>query len=428
MSIAFCLAMLAFLISAILSTATAQPCRCLNGGYTASVYPNQVVASNVQYTQNASAEFDGSMLHCKMDIWGPVGDNCYRRPAIIWVHGGGFAQMDKSAPDVVAMCDSFSRKGFICATIDYRDDYWGTMGPVNENSMNPTPYDVHEFTRADYRAMQDAKCAVRYLKANAAQYGIDTNYIFMGGTSAGAWTSLMVAYLDKVSEKPASCNQQSSVAGMYQRPDLGSIDGNGGWSNVSSRVAGIISCWGAMPDTSFIDGPNDPAAIIFHEYNDPVVNYYYGPPFQGAYQNFSSYWGTHYINMQMNNKNVTHKTFPINGSQHSLYPYRGLVTSETSKFLDSLICTSTTTGSDEIPNLVSILQVYPNPSAGVFQLEALNKFETVAVYNATGGLVYSETVNPQSGTLDLSGRPNGIYLIKVNSGGNILTQKVLISR
>jgi len=344
-----------------------QPCRCGNGGYTTSIYQNTILASNVQYTQNASANFDGTAEQESMDIWSPIGDNCNKRPVIIWVHGGGFAQGDKTAPDVVAMCDSFSRKGFICATIDYRDDYWGQFGPVNDNSQNPNPYDAMEFTRADYRAMQDAKCAVRYFKANASTYGIDTSNIFMGGTSAGGWTSLMVAFLDKASEKFSDCNQQSMVAGMYARPDLGTIDGNGGWNNVSSRVRGIISIFGAIPDTSLVDGPNDPACIFFHEYGDPVVNFYYGQPYQGQYPNYASYWGDYYVNMQMQNTGGTHKAFWLNGNQHSLYPYRGLVTSETAKFLDSLICTTPATAVNETENNNS-LSVFPNPSQGRFEI------------------------------------------------------------
>lgn len=426
----FLFAMTTFLVSMVLfaSQAFAQPCRCGNGGYTTSIYQNQVLASNVQYTQNASANFDGTTEHEKMDIWAPVGDNCNKRPVIIWVHGGGFAQGDKTAPDVVAMCDSFSRKGFICATIDYRDDYWGTSGPVNDNSQNPNPYDSKEFTRADYRAMQDAKCAVRYLKANATTYGIDTSNIFMGGTSAGGWTSLMVAFLDKNSEKFQDCYQQSTVAGMYARPDLGTIDGSGGWNNVSSRVRGIISIFGAIPDTALVDGPNDPAAIFFHEYGDPVVNFYYGQPYQGQYQNYASYWGDYYVNMQMANMGGTHKAFWMNGSQHSLYPYRGLVTSETSKFLDSLICTTPATIVNEETSSNSF-SVFPNPSSGTFQISNLTShISHLFVYNSIGEIVLSETMNQNNGTIDLSGKSNGIYFIKVNSGEKMLIEKVIISR
>ena len=380
------------------------------------------------YTQNASANFDGTTEQEKMDIWAPVGDNCIKRPVIIWVHGGGFCQGDKTAPDVVAMCDSFSRKGFICATIDYRDDYWGQFGPVNDNSQNPNPYDAMEFTRADYRAMQDAKCAVRYFKANASSYGIDTNNIFMGGTSAGGWTSLIVAFMDKSSEKFSDCYQQSMVANLYARPDLGSIEGNGGWNNFSSHLRGIISIFGAIPDTSLVDGSNDPASIFFHEYGDPVVNFYYGQPYQGQYSNYASYWGDYYVNMQMQNLGGTHKAFWINGSQHSLYPYRGLVTSETSKFLDSLICTSPATTVNETINN-NFISVFPNPSSGIFNIQLKNNLSAnVQVYNSIGEEILGETMNQNKSAINLSDKSSGIYFIKINSAKGLQTEKVLITR
>ena len=421
---AFFFAILLLLISA---SAFAQPCICGNGRYVHSIFSNYVIASNVQYTQNASPKFDGSMQQEKMDIWGPQNDNCTKRPVIIWIHGGGFAQNDKTAPDVVAMCDSFSRHGFVCATIDYRDDYWGPYGPVNDYSTNPTPYDNLEFDRADYRAMQDAKCAVRYFKANASLYGIDTNYIFMGGTSAGAWTSLMVAYLNKTSEKLPAAFQQSMVANMYTRPDLGSIDGSGGWSNYSSKVRGIISCWGALPDTSLIDGPNDVPAIMFHEYGDPVVNYYYGAPFQGQYPNFNSYWGSYYNNMQMNNVGVDHEFYSFNGSQHSLYPYRGVVTIDVSNFLDSIICSSITTGIHEELQASTSFTVYPNPGNGIFNIELKNGGTTeIKIYDMLGKEIAVWKTTEEKFTFDMSNYSKGMYLLQVSSGEQSESKKLII--
>ncbi|MEW6470287.1 MAG: T9SS type A sorting domain-containing protein [Bacteroidota bacterium] len=402
-----------------------QVCPCGNGRYTQSIFGRVSLGANVQYTQNASPNFDGSVEHETMDIWGPAGDNCTKRPLIIWVHGGGFAQMDKTAPDVVAMCDTFARRGFVVASIDYRDDYWGPWGPVNDFSMNPTPYDNKEFTRADYRAMQDAKCAVRFFKANAAQYGIDTNFIFMGGTSAGAWTSLMVAYLDKASEKPAEAYAQSLVAGMYARPDLGSVEGNGGWSNYSSKIKGIISCWGAIPDTAFIDGPNDPAAIIFHEYGDPVVNYYYGPPFQGQYPNFNSYWGTHYIDMQMQNVGTVHKTFPINGSQHALYPYRALVTAEVSYFLDSIICSSVMTGVDEMSS--GEVSIYPNPCSDLLTIALADAGQRdIILFSSLGAEVGRWAAEGDMISIAVGSLPRGIYLLVIGDGDKALSKKIIL--
>jgi poly(3-hydroxybutyrate) depolymerase len=409
--------------------ALAQPCPCTGGRYLQTTFGKVSLGTNVQYTQNASGNFDGSTEHESMDIWGPAGDNCNKRPAIIWVHGGGFSQMDRTAPDVVAMCDTFARHGFVVASIDYRDDYWGMYGPVNDfNSQNPGCYDNLEFTRAAYRAMQDAKCAVRYFKSNAATYGIDTGNIFMGGTSAGGWTSLLVAYLDKASEKPAACAAQSTVAGMYARPDLGGIDGGGGWNNVSSRVRGIISIFGAAFDTSIVDGPGDPAAYFFHEYSDPVVNFYYGPPFQGQYQNFASYWGDYYMHMQAQNLGATVKARWQAGSQHALYPYRGIVSQDVAYYLDSLICAGSQTSSMQAPALLQA-SLFPNPSQGTLSVY-LPAAEGAAfrLYSLLGEEIYSAELREGNNILELPQIANGAYEAVIVGGSQKRWQRLIVNR
>ncbi len=410
-----------------------QPCQCGSGRYLQPIFGKIALGTNIQYTQNASTNYNGTTEQEGMDIWGAAGDNCNKRPVIIWVHGGGFSQQDRTAPDVVAMCDTFSRRGFVVASINYRDDYWGTSGPVDDNnSQNPSPYDQFEFTRAAYRAMQDAKCAVRFFKSYATYYGIDTNNIFMGGTSAGGWTSLMVAYLDKISEKPAATGAQSSVIGVYSRPDLGSIDGSGGWNNVSSRLKGILSIFGALVDTSFVDGSTDPAAYHFHEYGDQVVNFYYGAPFQGQYQNFASYWGDYYIDMQSKNVGGVSKSRWMSGSQHSLYPYRGLVTTDVSSFLDSIICTNTNT--IEIYSAINSFEakVYPNPSQGTLEIEIPTDNAEgdikLKIYNLLGTEVHSSMLQVGLNNLDILPLDNGVYIVNILSGTKHFDRRLILNK
>ncbi|MDB9806208.1 alpha/beta hydrolase fold domain-containing protein, partial [Crocinitomicaceae bacterium] len=85
------------------------------------------------------------------------------------------------ADDMVALCDSFARKGFVTASIGYRKGF----NPLSQSSA----------VRAVYRGTQDARAAIRYLKEFATTYGIDTNYTFVGGSSAGGFMALHTAYL-----------------------------------------------------------------------------------------------------------------------------------------------------------------------------------------------------------------------------------------
>ena len=64
-------------------------------------------------------------------------------------------------------------------------------------------------------AAADAQTAVRFLRTNAATYGIDANRIAIGGSSAGAITALNVGYSS--SEDP-SASVGAAVSTSTARP------------------------------------------------------------------------------------------------------------------------------------------------------------------------------------------------------------------
>ena len=78
------------------------------------------------------------------------------------VHGGGWVGGDKES--LRPFMNYFSQKGLVCISIEYR------LAP---KSTSPTQ-------------LADVKCAVRWLRANAANYHVDTSRIGALGGSAGA--------------------------------------------------------------------------------------------------------------------------------------------------------------------------------------------------------------------------------------------------
>ena len=80
----------------------------------------------------------------------------------------------------------------------------------------------------------------------------------------------------------------------------------------------------------------------------------------------------------------------------------------------------------------STVGVYPNPTSGVFTLnindEAATEF-VVNIYNVTGALVSSTTFALNGGvlneTIDLSSYVNGIYMIRISTGNNVITKKII---
>lgn len=76
------------------------------------------------------------------------------------------------------------------------------------------------------------------------------------------------------------------------------------------------------------------------------------------------------------------------------------------------------------------LSIFPNPSTGIFTVSAeqdLIQNATIEVYNMVGEKVLNQHI---SGTadpvIDLSGRPAGFYFVKIVTGTNVFTQKVVI--
>ena len=158
----------------------------------------------------------------------PASDTVKKRPLVIFIHGGGFRNNNKSSSISNKLGIRLGKKGFVVASIDYR------LGIAKTN----TNKDYHE---AMYRAQQDARAAVRFFRKNALKYGIDENQIFLAGSSAGSMTALSVAYMDQ-DEIPTDIDQSK----------WGNLEGNGGSEGYSSKVQGVFNLWGSIIDYKWI--------------------------------------------------------------------------------------------------------------------------------------------------------------------------------
>lgn len=110
-----------------------------------------------------------------MDLYGPRVMKYERSPVVMYIHGGGWYINTKSTePDQLAMIDGLRDRGFTVVSIDYR------LLPKNHF---PAP-------------LEDSLCAVRYLRAHADDYSLDSNRIAVYGFSAGGYLAGMVGVLD----------------------------------------------------------------------------------------------------------------------------------------------------------------------------------------------------------------------------------------
>lgn len=184
-----------------------------------------------------SAPVDGQPQELKLDLYKPNGDRARKRPALIWVHGGGFANGDKARGPSPAMADYYARRGYVTASINYRllsDDGCTGAGTI--------PADCYA---AAIEATHDAQAAVRWFRVNARKYRIDKARIGIGGESAGAIISCGVAAL---SASP----------------------GESGNPGPPSAVGAFASISGGLPGATFVD-QNTAPGILFASADDALV-------------------------------------------------------------------------------------------------------------------------------------------------------------
>ena len=66
-----------------------------------------------------------------MDIYTPVGDNYTNRPLLIFAHGGSFIGGSKTNPTMVDLCETFAKRGYVTASINYRlATHNSVLGPI----------------------------------------------------------------------------------------------------------------------------------------------------------------------------------------------------------------------------------------------------------------------------------------------------------
>jgi acetyl esterase/lipase len=136
----------------------------------------------------------------KMDIYLPDRTEGQTRPAIVVIHGGGWVSGSRN--DVSAVAQKLAKEGFVVANISYR------LAPAHRWPAQ----------------MEDAQTAVRFLRANAAKYGIDPSRIGSTGFSAGGHMALMLGLTElkeaKRTEHPNFSSRTQAVVNFFGPTDV----------------------------------------------------------------------------------------------------------------------------------------------------------------------------------------------------------------
>ena len=231
------------------------------------------------------------------DFYQPLGDDITNRPLIIMAFGGAFLVGNKRQDELVDYCRAMAAKGYCVASIDYRIGF--------------NIFDTNSAIRAVYRGSQDFKSAVRYFRANAATYGIDPNYVFGGGASAGAISAINAAYLDE-SERATSADLDAT----YNFPDLGCLDCSGNAFTNDSKPTAVVNLWGAIRDPLWINA-NDVPIVSFHGTADQTVSINNASPFN--YPLFPALNGSNIIHNRTETLGITDSLNVFQGGGHELW-------------------------------------------------------------------------------------------------------------
>ncbi len=241
-----------------------------------------------------------AMQNLLLDIYTPSGDSLNKRPAIIFAHSGGFVSGSRLNEDMIAFCDTFAHQGYVTVNLEYR------MGMIGDDVSG---------TRAVYRGLQDSRAAIRFLKEFRDVYGIDTNNIYIAGSSAGSFVALQNYFMNEESERPELTFAGGSAPNNY--PDLGCLDCTGNNYNHSGRAQAAIGLWGAISDTIIQKEGDGNNVLLVHGTDDAVVMFDVGPPW--GYPSLPSAWGSLPMSRRLNNLGFEAETYFVEGEGHEFY-------------------------------------------------------------------------------------------------------------
>ncbi|MHC4508665.1 MAG: alpha/beta hydrolase fold domain-containing protein [Planctomycetota bacterium] len=171
------------------------------------------------------------------------------RPAIVYIHGGGWTKGDKRGQGIGAVLD-YAAKGYVSISVNYRLD-------VDKKAC-----------------VEDVKCATRWLRAHAKKYNVDPNRIGAAGNSAGVHLALMLAVC------PASAGLEGDgpyleyssmvqAAHCASTPIMPGFRRGKGKNQDARKIQPMTYISGDVPPLYFIHGTEDTKAPV--QYVDEFV-------------------------------------------------------------------------------------------------------------------------------------------------------------
>ena len=195
----------------------------------------------------------------ELDVYSPDNDSA-NRPVFMFIHGGGFTGGTRTNPEIVEIAEFYASRGWVFVSVDYRTteelgklenmdedgvlEYYRGIAPAEwvqhaidsvasgNNAAGASSTAHIQQATAMYAAQRDAKAALRWIIANASTYGINPDFVTVGGNSAGAITTVALGISDE--------DDFRDEISIEDDPTLESTH-----LDVSTRVQTMVYFWGS---------------------------------------------------------------------------------------------------------------------------------------------------------------------------------------
>jgi acetyl esterase/lipase len=183
--------------------------------------PLDAVSLSVTYRVDANVTYlEADGYESKLDVYAPRPPRD-PRPTLLYFHGGGWVQGTKESSALTFL--PYLERGWAVVNVEYR---------MARHALAPA-------------AVEDVRCALRWVQRNAERYGLDPERIVTSGHSAGGHLALVAGML------PGS-------AGFDRRCPAAAPDGRGPADAIEPdmQVAAVVNWFGITDVGDLVEGEN----------------------------------------------------------------------------------------------------------------------------------------------------------------------------
>jgi acetyl esterase/lipase len=180
----------------------------------------QQLSPEAKWTTQLASEYEvypdivykkANQYECKLDVIA-ANDKTHPRPTLIYIHGGGWINFTFTKASMSLQPLPYLTEGMNLVNVEYR---------LASVSLAPA-------------AVEDCRCALRWVYQHAKDYGFDLNHLVVNGHSAGGHLSLMTGMLTPEAGFDNECPGPEKL-----------------------QVAAIVNFYGITDVADLLAGPNE---------------------------------------------------------------------------------------------------------------------------------------------------------------------------